>query len=84
MIRSDKLVYVPITNPKTPVTINIIPKTITRIFLNPLSCDQKVSNCIIAGKINPSVVKHRAPNNDIYNSKFGIIAASATVIEKKI
>lgn len=48
---------------------------------------QWVQICIRAGKAKPKADKHKAPNNEMNNSKFGIATANKTIkiqMKKKI
>lgn len=40
---------------------------------------QWVQICIRAGKAKPKADKHKAPNNEMNNSKFGIATANKTI-----
>lgn len=79
------LVEVPIMKPhkpKTPITIFFVIITAFPVFVFCSFKNTHVSNK--AGNASPSEDKHKAPNNDMNKSSFGIATANRTANEKNL
>ena len=81
-IIADKLVYVPTTNPSRPIN------TITPFFIiinaleHPVLVRQNTQHSMMAGKASPKNERHKAPNNEMNSSRFGMATANKTVSMK--
>lgn len=79
---SKRLVYVPVTKPKSPKMIRN--KFLHSFQLHVPKSPQKTAISMRAGATKPKNDKQSEPNKEMKSSKFGIATASPTMEQKEV